>query len=1219
MTQKLFSFRQDLKENKGNESGFLRENIKKLIKSVVGSDLNERKTRNLLNKSLEILLNLENEEWNSNVENLNGEKLNGTERFTLFNSTEERRESFEMEKNSISFQFSLSDRRDLAEKFDSYIDKLCGNEENVENYSRRADFDESARSVCSILFKERNLSFLSKQKNNISFSLNEDLLAKRKEDVDSGVLKETVKNEGEWKEWKREKDNLLDWLPSFTMDNDSSFQLGSLDSMFQIPSLQSSQSQSRIVQLSSIVPNNPSIIPQKSIETKEEMREKEVLKKKLNWFELARETSQKFEDGERKGEEKSDYEIKFLNNFKPFYLDCEIPIQIISRKELERSLFVMMNQSIPSRLFEFDEEDCRFKTESHGQFQLKDWKSGDSLHSLLKQFCSMGTLVARLHKFLNRFDGESDGMIVLSFVNCVKENVNSQQLNVTLALEQNSKVSLPYLFDYSIALKPFLHNLKILAQLCKIKEEENWKGKDPFEGFPKGVDLLNHVYFFARSHHIHDSEFLEDLFRRTCIPFLLEVENWIFDGKLNPFGELNLKENQLKLPSFLESVAKEIFECGELIEWMTIRSRDSLEFSLISLEQEISFFGNVLTKERETLGIQLDSHSLSTMLRISENSRLNFDRIKLIIESHFGYKSISQMMSNSEENEKIAEEMEAKRREKIHEFQEKKRNATLRKRERQEVEFKIIQKHIEERNLFRKNLMDEEKKREEEEEERKRREEKFVNEIVKREALKMNSIYTGKLNELENYTSKLREKGDSLPLNRPSPLDLRLQLMTQNSTFSPPLDSPIQDNSSKEEEKTILKTKEEEEKVEEEKAEKKEEETERDEDKIEGVDEKNGEEFIEKIDSLESLSNEMEEEKQEEETEEKEWGIVPLERMIKALVIDPILFQHRLLNFHTLSHFVTHLGLWDYINSLRSFVLLSAGDFNDTFSSLLFVRIQTLPTVSANELNSILRRSFEASSSTSHFGKDRISLIVKKPSLFNNENALELLEMSFRLDYPLDQIIRREEMDRYNSVFTFLVKLKRVNFALRQIWILSKNANQRNQNALSIDLLRHRMNHFITTLQSYVINQIHNISWDELKEKMKRAKSLFEVRDFHSNYLKNIQKRCMLTEKAKPVMSILENIFSLCIKLHTQIFSRIDYTQFSMDVQSSAQNWTFETDEKTMKSISSTQKSFDQSSQFLLDVLKKSFEKTHNREIGILLCTMNILPPSSNPFFSVNV
>jgi gamma-tubulin complex component 2 len=78
--------------------------------------------------------------------------------------------------------------------------------------------------------------------------------------------------------------------------------------------------------------------------------------------------------------------------------------------------------------------------------------------------------------------------------------------------------------------------------------------------------------------------------------------------------------------------------------------------------------------------------------------------------------------------------------------------------------------------------------------------------------------------------------------------------------------------------------------------------------------------------------------------------------------------------------------------------------------------------------------------------------------------------------------------------------------------------------------LRQRMLNFVLGLQYYMTGEVIEPNWHIFMEKMKKVSSVDDVLTFHSDFIDQCQRECMLTvlELLQPMRDLLDCIMDFC-------------------------------------------------------------------------------------------
>uniref|UniRef100_A0A8C7W1J4 Gamma-tubulin complex component 6 n=1 Tax=Oncorhynchus mykiss TaxID=8022 RepID=A0A8C7W1J4_ONCMY len=279
-------------------------------------------------------------------------------------------------------------------------------------------------------------------------------------------------------------------------------------------------------------------------------------------------------------------------------------------------------------------------------------------------------------------------------------------------------------------------------------------------------------------------------------------------------------------------------------------------------------------------------------------------------------------------------------------------------------------------------------------------------------------------------------------------------------------------------------------------------------------------------------------------------GMVSLHVLMKHSVTTPLITHVSLVNKAVVDYYFVELGVERHFEALRHFLLMEDGEFAQSLSDLIFEKMGSGQTpgelLTPLVLNSILSKALQYSlHGDSSLAPNFTFALRFLPETFHPHapDALNCLELRYKVDWPLNIIITDSCMNKYNRLFSFLLQLKHMVWSLRDVWFhlkrtaLVKGAG-RSVQFRQLQLYRHEMQHFVKVIQGYIANQILQVSWLEFTTKLASASDLDAIHRTHADYLNRAIFRGLLTEKAAPVMNIIHSIFSLILKFRAQLIAQ---------------------------------------------------------------------------------
>ncbi|KAJ8245696.1 hypothetical protein GJAV_G00273510 [Gymnothorax javanicus] len=333
--------------------------------------------------------------------------------------------------------------------------------------------------------------------------------------------------------------------------------------------------------------------------------------------------------------------------------------------------------------------------------------------------------------------------------------------------------------------------------------------------------------------------------------------------------------------------------------------------------------------------------------------------------------------------------------------------------------------------------------------------------------------------------------------------------------------------------------------------------------------------------------------------------MVSLPVLMKHSVTTPLITHVSLVNKAVVDYFFVELGVERHFETLRHFLLMEDGEFAQSLSDLLFEKLGSGQTpgelLTPLVLNSILSKALQYSLHGDSTLASNFTFALRfLPETFHPlaPDALNCLELRYKVDWPLNIIITDSCMNKYNRLFSFLLQLKHMVWTLRDVWFQLKRAALVKGAGSSVQfrqlqLYRHEMQHFVKVIQGYIANQILQVSWSEFTHKLSSASDLDAIHLTHADYLNRAIFRGLLTEKAASVMNIIHSIFSLILKFRAQLI---------------AQPWSHQEGELVHPSFVALQQSyntFKYYSHFLFKVVTKLVNRGYQPHLEDFLLRIN--------------
>uniref|UniRef100_A0A0E0BUZ5 Gamma-tubulin complex component n=1 Tax=Oryza glumipatula TaxID=40148 RepID=A0A0E0BUZ5_9ORYZ len=251
--------------------------------------------------------------------------------------------------------------------------------------------------------------------------------------------------------------------------------------------------------------------------------------------------------------------------------------------------------------------------------------------------------------------------------------------------------------------------------------------------------------------------------------------------------------------------------------------------------------------------------------------------------------------------------------------------------------------------------------------------------------------------------------------------------------------------------------------------------------------------------------------------------------------------------------------LMDELFVLRAIYLLGSGDMLQQFLVTIFDKLDKgNPWDDDFELNTLLQESIRNSADKMLLtAPDSLVVSLAKHDTRNDEEttsisrkgraqgfgieALDVLNFTYKVSWPLDLIVNMEALKKYNQVMAFLLKVKRAKFILDETrkWTWKTFPHWQGGGSTTHNFKQHliveqKLLHFVDAFHQYVMDRVYHSAWTELCDGMASATTLDEVMEVHEAYLSSIQRQCFVASDKlwALIASRVKTILGLALDFH---------------------------------------------------------------------------------------
>ncbi|KAL2536001.1 indole-3-acetaldehyde oxidase [Forsythia ovata] len=265
---------------------------------------------------------------------------------------------------------------------------------------------------------------------------------------------------------------------------------------------------------------------------------------------------------------------------------------------------------------------------------------------------------------------------------------------------------------------------------------------------------------------------------------------------------------------------------------------------------------------------------------------------------------------------------------------------------------------------------------------------------------------------------------------------------------------------------------------------------------------------------------------------------MPLDFVIRKCVLDEILLQYKYLSKLTIKFLIEGFELQEHLLALRRYHFMEVADWADLFIMSLWHHKWHVKEADKRipEIQGVLELSVQRSSCEGDPFKDRLYMYLKGDGMVHLSasatgiHSFDFLGLGYRVDWPVNVILTPAALRIYSEIFSFLIQVKLAVFSLSDVWFSLKSCGgeQHEQEVHHISILnetRHKLNHFVSTLQQYVQSQLSQVSWCRFLHSLKhKVNDMMDLETVHMVYLTESLHICFLSNETRSIASIMQNI-----------------------------------------------------------------------------------------------
>ena len=254
---------------------------------------------------------------------------------------------------------------------------------------------------------------------------------------------------------------------------------------------------------------------------------------------------------------------------------------------------------------------------------------------------------------------------------------------------------------------------------------------------------------------------------------------------------------------------------------------------------------------------------------------------------------------------------------------------------------------------------------------------------------------------------------------------------------------------------------------------------------------------------------------------------------------------------------LTHLmnskfHLFEHLRALKKYLLLGQGDF---IALLMESLSSNLDRPAGSQYRHTLTAQLEHAIRGSNAQYDSQEVLRRLDArlleLSHGDIGWDVFTLEYKVDAPVDVIITPWASKKYLTVFNFLWRVKRVEFALGSTWrrcmtgargVLANVDEKMSRDWKVARCSIAEMIHFVNQLQYYILFEVIEASWDQLQVTITKPDcTLDDLIEAHTKYLKAITHKGLLGSPRSAATGTREDSFTS--QLHQILKTMLAYKE----------------------------------------------------------------------------
>ncbi|KZC05180.1 Gamma-tubulin complex component 5 [Dufourea novaeangliae] len=262
--------------------------------------------------------------------------------------------------------------------------------------------------------------------------------------------------------------------------------------------------------------------------------------------------------------------------------------------------------------------------------------------------------------------------------------------------------------------------------------------------------------------------------------------------------------------------------------------------------------------------------------------------------------------------------------------------------------------------------------------------------------------------------------------------------------------------------------------------------------------------------------------------------ILPFRKILESILAEILVSRYNSASKLVKNIMSEEYKMESHLTLMRSVYMMEAGHIMSKFYQKLFQEI---------ECNQMWNNSYYLSCILEETLSQKWSDLssrwsVSVCSTYTNQVlvAVDDITLHYAIGWPINIILNKETLIKYNEIFRFQLRLKWALWTLNNLRFcdLEGSKSMCNKNKLEqfhirrIESLRFCLLHAITSIHTYLSGQVlQNLSL-VFEKSLTQAECLDTIVSVHNEYLQKVYEHCLLTPEYDDLMATVNNLIEMC-------------------------------------------------------------------------------------------